>query len=80
MTVDLVTLNMALDVVWKLLFLGVLVYVIVILRNIGNIVNSAQRSAETVENTTENVAKIMSYARYLPMLGIGKKRGGKDDE
>ncbi len=79
MAVDLVTLNLALDVVWKILLLAVLAYVVVILRNIDSVVSSAQKSARTVENTTENIAKIMSYARYLPMVGGGRK-GEKDDE
>ncbi len=80
MAVDLVTLNLALDVVWKILLLAVLAYIVVILRNIDSVVSSAQKSARTVENTTENIAKIMSYARYLPMVGVGKKKGEEDDE
>ena len=77
MNIDLVTLNLALDVALKLLFLAVLVYLVVVIRNIDSVVSSAQKSAKRVEHTTENVAKIVSYARYLP--GVGKK-GDEDDE
>lgn len=84
--VDLLSLNLALDIVIKVLFLGVLVFVVLVLKNINQTVKSASRSAESVKDTVEKAGEVftVNYLYNSVKKGLSKKRkeskGEKDDE
>lgn len=72
MTESLLTLNLALDVVIKILFLFVLFYAIMVLRNFDKFVKSVERSAESLERTADEVNKLLKISRWIPMVGRKK--------
>lgn len=69
--VDWQAVNLGLDIIVKVVFLLVFVASLYVLKNIDDLVKSAERSAESIENTAKDVRKIVSFARLLP--GVGKK-------
>ncbi len=73
MPVDLATLNLALDAAIKLVFLGVFVYLIFILRNLDRTIRSVERSAESIEKTSKTIGKLFVLERYLPFVGRDRR-------
>lgn len=69
MAITLSNLNLFLDVILKLVLLGVLVMVVLILREVRDLVESAERSAESIENTSRKLGKILTVSRYIPFTG-----------
>jgi len=74
MTLDLATLNLALDIVLKLLLLGVVVLLLVILRDARRALKSAEDSMKSAEDLLE---KIDTYTSARAIWG--KLRGAKDE-
>ena len=73
--VDWQAVNLGLDILVKIVFLGVFAVSIYVLKNVDDLVKSAERSAESIENTAENLNRVVSFARLIP--GIGNKKGDK---
>lgn len=69
MVVELTVINQVLDIILKLLFIGGLVYLVFVLRNLDDMIESAERSAESIEKTAEDIGKIVQISRYLPFIG-----------
>lgn len=79
--IDLVSLNLGLDVVLKLMFFGILVMVMLILRNLNDTIKSANRSAESVKRTADRVGNVLTFrSAYKTIKGATKKKGEADDE
>lgn len=74
MTLTLTVLNQALDAVLKLLFLGVLIYLVLILRNLDRLIRSFEKSAESIERTSEKIGKLITVSRYIPFVGGRRER------
>ncbi len=74
MVITLTLLNQVLDVILKLLFLGLLIYLVLILRNLDKLVQSVERSAESIERTSEKIGKLITVSRYLPFVGKKHER------
>ena len=72
MTVELATLNQALDVMLKIVALVALIMVTLFLKHSDKIVTSVENSAESMERTTETVEDLVRVARSLPFVG-GRK-------
>lgn len=75
MTVDLVTLNQALDASIKILVLVGFFYLLLVLKNLDRTIRSVERSAESIERTSEKLGKVFAVARYLPLIGRRRKDG-----
>jgi len=79
--VDLVSLNLTLDVLLKLMFLGVLIFMLIILKNVNKTVKSANRSAESVKKTADKVSNFLTFkSAYSAIKGAAERKGGKNDE
>lgn len=71
--VALATVDLVLDVILKLVFIALLVFVFLLLRNLDKAVQSLERSVESMERSAETVEDIISVARKIPF--VGGKRG-----
>jgi hypothetical protein len=70
--VDWQAVNLGLDILVKLSFLAVFVASLFVLKRMDELVQKAERSAESIEDTAENINRIVKFARMLPFTG---KRG-----
>lgn len=70
--VDLATLDLFLDILLKGIFIVLLVFLFLMLRNLDRAVQSLERSMESMERSADTVEDIVAIARYLPFVG-GKR-------
>ena len=70
--VDIALLNLYLDAVIKIVLLAFTGYLFLILINLKRLVRKAERSVESVEDTAENVSKLIRWGRILPFTGDEK--------
>lgn len=71
--VELATVDLVLDVILKLVFIALLVFVFLLLRNLDRAVQSLERSVESMERSAKTVEDIIAVARKIPF--VGGKRG-----
>lgn len=71
--IDWQAVNLGLDIVVKLVFLVIFIATLFVLKNANELVESAERSAEHIENTAEDISRIVSILRLLPFTGKGGK-------
>ena len=74
--VDLASINLALDIILKLIAITTLVFVFLMLRNLDRAVQKLERSMGSVERSAETVEDVVRIARKLPFVG-GKKNHDK---
>jgi hypothetical protein len=73
--VDWQAVNLGLDIAVKAVFLIIFLASLYVLKNANDLVESAERSAEHIENTAEDISRIVSILRLLPLVG----KGGRDE-
>jgi len=72
--IELSTVNLVLDILVKLVFLGMIVFGILVLRKLDDVIESAERSAESIEHTAETVERLVDLANFLPFVGSKRKK------
>jgi len=72
--VELVTVDLVLSIVLKSVLIAILVFVILMLRNLDRAIKSLERSAESLEHTAGTVEDLMSIARKIPFVGPKGRR------
>ncbi|MFB6145605.1 MAG: hypothetical protein ABEJ99_03805 [Candidatus Nanohaloarchaea archaeon] len=75
--VTLGTVNLALDVILKLLFLAALIYLVYLMKKMDRVARSLERAARNVERSSDTIDDVVSILRKIPFVG---PRGGKDDK
>lgn len=71
--VALATLDLALDIILKLIIIATLIFVFLMLRNLDRAVQSLERSMESMERSAETVEDLIAIARHIPFVGGGRK-------
>ncbi|MFB6217230.1 MAG: hypothetical protein ABEJ72_09775, partial [Candidatus Aenigmatarchaeota archaeon] len=67
--VTLETVNLALDVVLKMLFLAGLIYLLYIVRKMDNVARSLEKAAKNVERSSDTIDDVVSVLRKIPFIG-----------
>lgn len=70
--VELATLDLMLDIMLKSIFITMLVFFFLMLRNLDRAVQSLENSMKSMERSAETVENVIAIARYIPFVG-GKK-------
>lgn len=73
--VDLTTLDLVLDIILKLIFIAVLVFVFILLKNLDQAVQKLENSLGSMERSAETVEDVISIMRKIPFVGGGRKDG-----
>lgn len=79
----LININLALLAVVLIVFFGVAVFLIIVLRNVNDTVKSAEASAESVRKAADKASGYLTAGGiYKAVKGLkgSKKKGGKNDE
>ena len=77
----LININLALLAIVLLVFFGVAVFMVIILRNVNETVKSANDSAASVKRAAEKASTFMTAGGiYKALKGATKKKGDKDDK
>lgn len=78
----LININLALMIVVLLSFIGVAVFIVILLRNINRTVESANASAESVKNAAEKASGLLTARTiYRAVKGVkNKKKNEKAQE
>ncbi|MFT4892926.1 MAG: hypothetical protein ACI8Z7_000715 [Candidatus Nanohaloarchaea archaeon] len=71
--IDLVTLDLVLDIILKLIFIAVLIFVFILLKNLDQAVQSLERSLGSMERSAETVEDVVAIMRKIPFVGGGKR-------
>lgn len=74
--VELEAVNLWLSVAVKVVFLIVFAISLYMLKRLDDLIQAAESSAESIEDTAENIGAIVSFAKMLPFTG----RKGDEDE
>ena len=69
MPVELSTFNQVLDTLLKIVGLITLIVLTLFLKHSDKVVTSVEKSAESMERTTETVEDLAGLARSLPFVG-----------
>ena len=72
--ITLESINLFLDIVVKLVFLIMIVLGFMFLRKMDDVLESAERSAESLEHTAETVESMVDLANFLPFIGPKRKK------
>ena len=67
--VDWQAVSLGLDILVKLVFLIVFAGTLYMFKRLDELVHKAERSAESIEDTAENIGRIVRFARKLPFTG-----------
>lgn len=67
--VDWQAVNLGLDIIVKIVFLAVFVASLYMLKRMDDLVKKAEESAESIEDTAENIGRMVEFARKLPFTG-----------
>ena len=82
--IALETVNLFLDILVKFVFLVMIGFGFMVLRKMDDVLESAERSAESLEHTAETVDRMIDLANFLPFIGSKrkefKKQVGENDE
>lgn len=71
---DLATLKLVLDIIVNLLVIVGAVFFLLLLVKIDKIVNKFERSAESIETSTQTVEDFVKILRIIPFVGPKKKK------
>lgn len=71
---DLVTLKLVLDIIVNLMVIVGAVFFLILLVKIDKIVNRFERSAESIESSTQTVEDLIKILRIIPFVGPKKKK------
>ena len=69
--VDWQAVNLGLDILVKIVFLAVFAGSLFLMKRLDDLVETAERSAESIEDTAENIGRMVRFARKLPFTGKG---------
>lgn len=88
--ITLETINLFLDILVKFFFLVMIGFGFLVLRKMDDVLESAEKSAESLEHTAETVERMVDLANFLPFIGPKRKKfkeevekdseGEKEDE
>lgn len=67
--VDWQAVNLGLDILVKIVFLAVFAGALFLMKRLDDLVETAERSAESIEDTAENIGRMVRFARKLPFTG-----------
>lgn len=73
--VSLEAVNLALDVVLKIVFLAILVYVGYLVKKVDSVATKLERAARNVERSSDTIDDVVSILRKIPFV----RKGGKDE-
>jgi hypothetical protein len=79
MAIDLASVNMVLDVILKLVLLGIFVGVIIVLKHLDKAIQQAGRSANTVHGLARKLHSATSARTIIRGLRKMHKKGEKID-
>jgi uncharacterized protein YpmB len=69
--VDWQAINLGLDILIKIVFLVIFVASLYLMKRMDDLVQTAERSAESIEDTAEDIGRLVRFARKLPFTGKG---------
>lgn len=72
--ITLETINLFLDIVVKLVFLIMIGFGIFVLKKLDELIQRAEKSAESIEQTAETVERLVGLADFLPFVGPKRKK------
>jgi|GEM_PF-552386 hypothetical protein len=72
--VELATVDLVLSILLKSVLIAILVFVILLLRNLDNAVRKLESSAESIGRSADTVEDIISVARKIPFVGPKRRR------
>lgn len=67
--VDWQAINLGLDILLKSLFLLVFLGMLYLFKRLDELVKKAEKSAESIEDTAENIGRIVRFAKKIPFTG-----------
>ncbi|PSG99459.1 MAG: hypothetical protein BRC29_05065 [Nanohaloarchaea archaeon SW_7_43_1] len=72
---SLETLDLVLDVVLKLIFIALLMFAFLLLRNLDEAIQKLESSLGSMERSAETVEDVVAVMRNIPFVGGGRKNG-----
>jgi hypothetical protein len=78
--ITLETINLFLDILVKFFFLVMIGFGFLVLRKMDDVLESAEKSAESLEHTAETVERMVDLANFLPFIGPKRKKFKEDVE
>jgi len=67
--VDWQAVNLGLDILVKTVFLVLFAALLYLMKRLDELVQTAERSAESIEDTAENIGRMVRFAKKLPFTG-----------
>lgn len=72
--VELATVDLVLSIILKSVLITILVFVILLLRNLDRTVTKLEKSAESIGRSADTVEDMISIARKIPFVGPKRRR------
>jgi hypothetical protein len=71
---ELATVDLVLDIILKTVLIAILVFIILLLRNLDNAIQKLERSAESIGRSADTVEDLISIARKIPFVGPKRRK------
>lgn len=72
--VELATVDLVLSIILKSVLIAILVFVILLMRNLDNAIREFERSAESIGRSANTIEDLISIARKIPFVGPKRRR------
>lgn len=72
--IELATVDIVLSIILKSVLIAVLVFVILLMRNLDNAIRQLERSAESIGRSADTVEDVISIARKIPFVGPKRRK------
>ena len=72
--VELATVDLILNILLKSVLIAIMIFVILLLRNLDNAIKELERSAESIGRSADTVEDLISIARKIPFVGPKRRK------
>ncbi len=72
--VELATVDLVLSIILKSVLIAILVFVIMLMRNLDSAIRELEKSAESIGRSAETVEDLISITRKIPFVGPKRRK------